>query len=83
MSIESRQAAKQARSELRETLELLSERLDYPARVDAAVSRGKRKLAREQRRNPLAFAAGIVGVSLAVGAAVAGVALAVTRRLQD
>lgn len=83
MSADSRTEADRARAELRATLEQLSQRLDYPARIDAAVSRGKRRLARQQRRNPLAFAAGVVAVSLAAGAAVAGVALLVTRRITD
>jgi hypothetical protein len=78
---EGQEAADKARAELHDTLVLLSERLDYPARIDAAVSRGKAKLARQQKRNPLAFAAGVVSVGMLVGTAVAGVALAVTRRL--
>lgn len=81
MTDDSRAAAKKAREELHETLELLSEKLDYPARIDAAFDRGKKKLVAQRKRNPLLFAAGIVAVSCAVGAAVTGVALAVTKRI--
>ena len=83
MSTNSQEVAKRARADLHETLTLLGERLDYPARVDAAVAQGKRKITRAQRRNPIAFAAGVVGVSLVAGAAVAVVVLAVTNRVQN
>lgn len=73
--------ANSARNELHETLALLSQKLDYPTRIDNALERGKRRISRQQRRNPLAFAAGVAGVALLAGAAVAGVALAVADRV--
>lgn len=72
-----------ARAELHSTLDLLSQRLDYPTRIDNALSRGKRRIERQQRNNPLAFAAGVTAVSLLAGAVVVGVALAVTRRISE
>ncbi|RRD60791.1 hypothetical protein [Leucobacter sp. OH1287] len=74
-------AAEQARAELRKTLDQLSYNLDFPARIDDRVNDVKHKIIRQKRRNPVSFVVGVAVLGLAAGAVVAGVSLAIARRL--
>ncbi len=72
-------AAERARIELYDTLAQLRDRLDYAQRIDDSVARTKRRLAQEQRDNPLLFGAAVIGVAAAAGVAVWAVANKVMR----
>ncbi|WP_166986237.1 hypothetical protein [Canibacter zhoujuaniae] len=75
--------AKEARTELQQTLGLLSQRLDFGTRIDNAISRQKARLIALRKRQPAVFIAGVTAVALLAGAAVTGAALAVTKRLSE
>jgi hypothetical protein len=72
--------AARARQELYGTLSQLKVRLNYAQRVDDAVDEARLKLAEQKRKNPVAFAVGVVGAAAVAGAIVWGVASAVSRR---
>jgi hypothetical protein len=74
--------ADRARAELYDTLAQLRDRLDYAQRIDDSVARTKRRLAAEQRENPLVFGAGVVGVALACGVAVWAIASKVAKAFE-
>lgn len=60
--------AHEARTELYETLALLSDRLNYAKRFDEAVDRTMERIDEEKEYNPLRFAIGVAAVAVAVGA---------------
>lgn len=76
-------SAEAARAELYDTLGQLRDRLNYARRFDEAVARGKARIAEQQRRNPLGFAAGVAGASVIAGVVVWRVSAAVARRFAD
>lgn len=69
-----------ARSELYATLGLLTERLNYAKRIDAAVDRTVRRIKVQKVRNPLGFAAGVAGVATLAGVVTWSIVSAVVRR---
>ncbi|MCB1273399.1 MAG: hypothetical protein KDB25_03260 [Leucobacter sp.] len=75
-------AARQARTELYDTLGQLRERLDYAQRIDDAVARAGHRISAERRENPLGFALGVAAVAAAAGLAAWGIARAVRRALR-
>lgn len=62
-----RAEADHARTELYETLSLLSGRLNYAQRIDDAVDRTTEKLHEERKANPVGFALAVAGVAVTVG----------------
>ena len=59
--------AEAARTELYDTLSLLSDRLNYAQRFDDAVDRTQAKISRSQTENPVGFALVVAGVAITVG----------------
>lgn len=74
-------AAQQAHAELHSTLNQLAYKLDYPARIDAAVDRGKARVQETRRRNPALFFAVVGAASVVAGLATAAVVSAVIKSL--
>lgn len=74
-------AAQQAHAELHSTLNQLAYKLDYPSRIDAAVSRGKARVRATRRSNPALFFAVAGAASVVVGLATAAVVSAVIKSL--
>lgn len=75
------EATAQAHSELAQTLEQLAYKLNYPARFDAAVERGRNRVAALRKNNPGAFYAATGVACLAVGAAAVCAVLRLTKNL--
>ncbi|MBG6237489.1 hypothetical protein IWX78_000432 [Mycetocola sp. CAN_C7] len=73
-------STEQARAELASTLNAIEDKLNVPRKVNRAIARGKVTVARLQRDNPAALAAGIAAVAVTAGAAAWAITRALVRR---
>lgn len=74
--------AQRAREELYDTLGQLRDRLDYAQRIDDALERTGRRIARAKRENPIGFTVGVVAAAAATGLVVWGAVRLVARALR-
>ncbi|MDO4241670.1 MAG: hypothetical protein Q4C71_03965 [Microbacteriaceae bacterium] len=78
-----RAEADDARADLRESLQLIAEKLNYPKRISGAVSRGKEKFAGIRKENPGKAVAILSGAAAAAGLVVTGITFAIVRKFRS